>query len=154
MDDYGFTKTWSNQTQLHPLAGIMLFAACCAMFSVKRRHVLIPMLVMACFVASAQRIVLAGLDLDLLRIMIMVGLARVFMKREFQLKWTALDTMVVAFGFATFLVTMSDMRALVATLGNLCDAFGMYFLVRVCIRSWDDARGIVKALIVISVPVM
>lgn len=153
MEEYGFTKSWSNQTQLHPLAGLMLFAACCAIFSVKRKHVLIPMLAMACFVASAQRIVIAGLDLDLLRIMIMAGLARVFMKREFQFKWSALDSLVVAFGVATFLVTMSDMRALVATLGNLCDAFGMYFLVRVCIRSWDDARGCVMALLYLSVPV-
>ena len=73
---------WFNQTTLHPLGIIAILLLGVATIVVPRRYALVPALVVACFVAPAQRVVLATLDFNFLRIMVFFGWARVLLRGE------------------------------------------------------------------------
>ncbi|MHC4082292.1 MAG: hypothetical protein ACYSU2_13335, partial [Planctomycetota bacterium] len=55
---------WFNQTTLHPLGVVAIVLLGVATILVPRRYALVPALILACFVAPAQRIVLASLDFN------------------------------------------------------------------------------------------
>ena len=73
---------WANQTTVHPLGFVAVVVLGIIMLFVPRKYAVILMSIMACFVASAQRIVVIGLDFDLLRVLVIFGWIRVFMYRE------------------------------------------------------------------------
>ncbi|MFW6180409.1 MAG: hypothetical protein ACOC8N_01575 [Spirochaetota bacterium] len=111
----------------------------------------------ALFITNLQRIVIAGLDFDMLRVVILFGMARVFLRGELTgfrpnntdrifLLWIAVRTLANA-------VLQGDMGGLTHALGYAYTALGCYFLVRLYVRSMDDVRVVVRALAVLSVPV-
>ena len=73
---------WYNRTTLHPLGVFALLVLSIAALTAPRRYALVPMLIMACFVATAQRVVFATLDFNFLRVLILVGWVRVVLRRE------------------------------------------------------------------------
>jgi len=115
------------------------------------------MLIMACFISPAQRIVIATMDFNLLRLMILFGWCRVFLYGEMRgFKWKSLDVVVVAWAvIATIVVTLREVTvsALFYRLGLTFDAVGMYLLFRILIRSWKDLECLMIAAAIISVPV-
>ena len=55
----------------------------------------VPLLLMTLFVAASQRVVIAELDFTLLRVMTVLGLARVLMRGEYRrVRWHGLDAVV------------------------------------------------------------
>ncbi len=152
-----FQHGWFNQTTLHPIGLLAVIFLGSAMLLVPRRYALIPMLLMACFVAPAQRIVILMLDFNFLRLMIVAGLVRVLIRNEiFMHRWRGLDTAVVlwsAIGLLFHSLLKADISATITMLGFTFDAMGMYFLFRFLIRDWTDIALITKYFICISVPV-
>lgn len=150
-------QSWYDQTTLHPigLTAVMLLGI--GMLVVPRRYALIPMLIMACFISPAQRIVIATLDFNLLRLMILFGWCRVFIYGEVRgFKWKGLDAVVVMWAVvATVVVALREgtIHAFIYRLGLSFDAVGMYLLFRIMIRSWKDLEWLMIAAAVISVPV-
>jgi len=148
---------WANQTTLHPLglAAIIVFG--CALLLVKRRYAIVPMICMACLVASAQRIVVFGLDFDVLRILVLLGWARVLLRGEFAgFMWRTADTVFLAWvivGLITMLLLHQTTAAAVNRLGWAYTGLGMYYLFRVLLRSWEDIRQVVVTFMWISIPV-
>ena len=115
------------------------------------------MLILACFISPAQRLVIATMDFNLLRLMILFGWCRVFLYGEVRgFKWKGLDVVVVMWAVvATIVVTLREVTvsALFYRLGLTFDAVGMYLLFRILIRSWKDLECLMIAAAVISVPV-
>ncbi|MCF6290968.1 MAG: hypothetical protein L3J03_08245, partial [Desulfobacterales bacterium] len=92
-----------NQTNLHPLALASLLVLCLLTLVLPRRFALIPSLVLVCFVPSAQRVVIFGLDFNLLRIIAAVGCLRIFIRQEFdRSRWRAPDTVFIGWAVASF----------------------------------------------------
>jgi hypothetical protein len=155
----GSNLEWTNQTVLHPVALVMMVLLGLAMLIVPRRWAVIPMLVMACFISPAQRIVIFSLDFNLLRVMIVFGWVRLFLYGEFtDLKLKVIDWAMIACAIVstiayTFL-NDDSFFAFVNRLGDDFDALGMYFLFRCLVRNWDDLYRITLGFIVLSVPVM
>lgn len=152
-----FAKEYYGQTVLHPLGLMAIIVLGIAVLLVPRRQAVIPMMIMACFVAPAQRISIFSLNFDLLRVMVLFGTARLLMKVEWRgMVWRPLDTVWVSFccyGAAALIFTSPDADVVKNQLGVLYDQLGMYFLYRCLIRGREDLEAITRAMIVISVPV-
>jgi hypothetical protein len=152
-----FTKEWHNQTTLHPLGLLLALVLGAAMFFVPRKYSLWPVLIMACFVAPAQRIVILTLDWNLLRLLVLFGWLRVIARSEWTgLAWNRLDTLVVAFCvFRTIaaMILYGQFSVLVTHLGLSFDMMGMYFLFRLLVRDLDDFQTLARGLAYLSVPV-
>jgi hypothetical protein len=148
---------WFNQTTLHPLGIVAILLLGVASIVVPRRYALVPALILACFVAPAQRIVLATLDFNFLRIMVFFGWARVLLRDEIAgFRWKRLDTLVVAWGCcATVTATIlhGTVAALILRLGLLYDAIGIYFLCRFLVRDWQDVLAFARCAAIVSAPV-
>ncbi len=150
--------TYYNQTTIHPLGLAILIALALSMLVVKRKSVIIPILIMACFVAPAQRIVVFGLDFNLIRILVLVGWVRVCLRGETAcFVWKSLDKLIIAWSvsglLAYVLLRGGAGGALIYKAGTLFDSLGMYFLFRCLIRDLDDLRYLLVSLLVLSLPV-
>ncbi|HLU48492.1 MAG TPA: hypothetical protein VK116_10420, partial [Planctomycetota bacterium] len=70
-DGFG-EREYHDTTLLHPLAFVMLMLASGLMLILPRRHAVLPVMVLACLVATAQRISIFGLDFNLIRCIVLV----------------------------------------------------------------------------------
>jgi len=152
-----FTRDWYNNTLLHPLGLAALIMLCAAVMFVRRRWVVPVMLMLVCFIPSAQRISPATLDFHFLRIIVLVGWARVLMRGELAgFRFKRVDGFVVLWAVCSSIVHavgQGTLAAVVNRLGFLYDALGMYFLFRMIVRDWSDVTTIARAAACISIPV-
>lgn len=150
-------QRWHGETHLHPLAVLAILVLGTAMLSLPRRYAVIPMLVMGCFVSPAQQVAVASLNFDLLRIMVLFGSARVLLRGEWRgFTSTSLDWAVLAWGVVgttMYILQHGTMAAVKYKMGVCYDAFGMYFLFRIIVRSWRDWDTVVKGAAIIAIPV-
>jgi hypothetical protein len=151
------TNVWFNQTTLHPIGVMALLMLGAATLVVPRRYALVPMLILVCFVAPAQRFVIATLDFNFLRIMILVGWLRIIFRNEAtHWRWKPIDTVMLAWALCATVVAMhlqTTFAAIVTRLGLLYDAVGLYFLCRILVRNWRDLYTFARAAAVVSIPV-
>ncbi len=148
---------WANQTTIHPLGVAAVLILGIAMTALPRRYAVIPMLLLACMIPSAQRVVVGGLDFTLLRIMVLFGWIRVVARHEYaSLRWIRLDYAMLALAVVSILAMTAREQTLgvfANRLGSNFDAIGMYFLFRFLIRDWRDVRIVTHAFILVSVVV-
>ncbi len=148
--------SWANQTVLHPVGIALLIVLGAALIALPRRYAVIPIFLMMC-VAGRQRISILTLDWDFLRLMVVLGWARVLVRKETRLfRAHRLDSMVVIFAMlstAGYIIQQSSGDAVVYKLGVLIDTLGAYYLFRVLIRTWDDVLTLFRGASVIAVPV-
>ncbi len=146
-----------GQTTLHPLGLVLTLACGFAMLFLPRRYAIWPMILMACFVAPAQRVVVFSLNFTLLRLLVVFGWLRVLTRNEVTaFEWKTLDHVMIAYSgtrMFAFTVLWGTADALKNQLGVAFDTLGMYFLFRCLIREWDDITQTVRAFILVSIPV-
>ena len=124
--------SWSNTQNLHPAGVMMLALASIALFMVKRRHALLPIIFIAMFVTTAQRAVIGGLDFPFLRVLIMLGWMRVFMLGETRrFKMIALDWFTIYWGVGFFIANSIRDGLVIYSCGWMIDNLGAYFLFRI-----------------------
>ncbi len=149
---------YAGHTTVHPLAICTVIVLGISVLFLPRRWSVFPILFMTCFISSAQRIVIAGMDFDFLRIMVLFGVMRLLLRKEYiGFVWKSLDSMValwVASSVFFFILREGTFGAVINRLGFAFDVFGMYFLFRCLIRSWIDIDRIILSVILISIPVM
>ncbi len=165
-----FTKAYHNTTTLHPVGGLMFAFAAILLLTVPRRFTLLPIFGLVCLVATAQRVVLGGIDFDLLRLTILTGIFRVFWRGEFSaFRWKLIDVAVVtwwAVGAIAYIALHSDWldssvsglsgqtrNVIVYQAGLFLDHVGLYFLFRLLIRNWEEVESAARCLMMISIPV-
>jgi len=150
-------NTFYGQTTLHPLSLVVLTACGGAMLLLPRRAAVVPLLVAACFIAPAQRIVVASLDFDMMRLLMLAGWARILLRGEAAgLRWRSLDVAIVAWTISgTLIMTLLYMnsRVLIYRLGATFDAVGLYFLFRCLVREWKDVQTVALCAAWLSLPV-
>jgi hypothetical protein len=148
---------FKDVSNIHPLALAAVLILGIAMLIVPRRWAILPMLIIACFISSVQKIVIAGMDFNLLRIMVMFGVARLIIRQESRgFAWKPLDTAITLWTISSMIIyTMQQgsTSAFINRLGFGFDSFGMYFLFRCLIQDWSDIDRIVLSFILISIPV-
>ncbi len=146
-----------NQTSLHPLGLVATIVLGLAVFLLPRRYAGLPVLAMACLIAPGQRLVLAGFDFNLMRLIILFGLGRIFLRGELGgFRWKRIDTAIVAWsivGSVAYVWLWGDRAAVVTKLGRMYDALGMYFFFRCVVRNWADLDRTITSVIILAVPV-
>ncbi|NLG07118.1 hypothetical protein GX553_01530, partial [Candidatus Peribacteria bacterium] len=144
-------------TTLHPVGLIVVLLMGVAVLLLPRRFAVYPIIITASFISSAQRIVVMGLDLDLLRILVLFAWTRMLLRSELKgFGWNRLDTLMVAWMVSgTLINTLAEgtSSALINRCGWMFFGLGMYFYFRCMLRTWDDFRRLVMGFIVVSIPV-
>lgn len=146
-------EAWAGQTTSHPLAIAVLVALAGMVLLGRRQHVAVYFLALGMFVPQAQRVVVAGLDFDFMRILTIVGVVRVVVKSE----WSKLSIGPQELLLGGFVVT-SIVGATVRTggeefvnrLGFALDAVGLYLVFRCVIRSGDDFLFLLRGMAVFA----
>jgi hypothetical protein len=150
-------RTFDNQTTVHPFGLALLLLACILILTCHTKHVFLPFIVMACFVSSAQRIVIGGIDFDFNRILLITGLFRVFFRREYVgVRLHSLDYLILLWGLCRFACTnilWMDTGKFIWSAGQLLDITGGYILFRFFIKSIDDVRHLATYFAWCSLPV-
>lgn len=150
-----FFQEYYGSTTVDPVGLAFLLACCLATLLLPRRYAIWPTLAIACFIAPAQRVVLAGVDFGFLRIVAMTALARIALRGEgAQFKWSRLDTIMTlwAAGHVIIPIFRSGTQEIIAKLGFSGDALVMYFAFRFLLRTMDDLRSLVMGMVVMSIP--
>jgi len=123
--------------------------------SLPRKFFLVPYVVGICFVPADQRIIIMGLDFTVLRILIVAGVVRIFLRDEQKnIAWNTFDKLLFGWamcGAVVYVIRESEMSALIYKSGRLFDIVGLYWLFRQSIRSWNDVAPIIKLFAVCAI---
>ncbi len=148
---------WKDVTNIHPIGLAAVLILGLVMLFISRRWAILPMLIIACFISSVQKIAIFGLDFNLLRTMVVFGGCRLFLKKEYlSVIWKPLDTAIVLWTLSSMLiltVQQGDFSTFINRLGFAFDVFGMYFLFRCLIQNWQDVDTVIFSALLISIPV-
>jgi hypothetical protein len=147
-----------NETIINPVALGLTALMCLFIFFVKKRaYAIVPMLIVALYITNRQRLVIGGLDFDMLRIIVVFGLIRVLLQSENRnFKFIPIDKVMVWFsilGIITFTIQRGGFDAFINRLGFAFDIFGLYFLVKIFISNFEDIDRIVKMIVILSAPI-
>ena len=66
-----FTKDYHGETFLDPLGLAAVIVLGALTLVVPRRYAVLPMIAMACFVATSQRVAVLSLNFDVMRLMVL-----------------------------------------------------------------------------------
>ncbi|MFT4648892.1 MAG: hypothetical protein ACI9X4_002126, partial [Glaciecola sp.] len=131
-------REFHDSTTIHPIGLLIVFVLIALTLSVKRNKAIFPIVIAACFLPSAQRLVIAGADFSMLRLLILAGMLRVFARNEVgAFKWIKLDTLVTTWCLLSamaYIVLWGSMGQLIFRVGQLYDILGLYLYFRVVIR--------------------
>lgn len=147
---------YANKTVLHPVGAIATAILGAATLFLPRRRALYPILAMACFISSAQRVTVFGLDFDLVRIMVLAAWLRIVLWGEVRgFQWKPVDLLIlvyVAINLSANAILLESWPGFVNRLGHGFDALGLYFMSRVLIQNRDDLQRVINFFVWLSVP--
>ena len=135
-----------------------LFLICMAVlnFSLPRQRAMMPLLITTCYMPLGQALVVAGLHFQFLRILLLLGIVRVWVRREgADLRLTHLDRLFITWGAATLVMgTLNhpSFDRFINRSGDVFNAFGTYFLFRCWMRDLNDVLTAVRLIAVLLVP--
>lgn len=143
-------EDWHNATNVHPIGLLAVCALGCSMIALPRRWASMPILLLVCLIPAGQRIVLLSADFSFLRLVVIAGWTRLFLRRETAgFRLLPLDWVVALTALVTTAVYSLQWRmpsAVIYQLGQSYDAFGLYFLFRCLLRNWTDLDRVVHGL--------
>ena len=122
-----------------------------------RRFAAFPLIVTACYITLGQVISIASLNFTMLRIIILIGFARIIVRKElFAISLHRIDKVLIAYvavSVAAYLLRRSgSSEAIVSQLGFSYNTLGLYFIFRALIHDMGDIERIFKMLALIMVP--
>lgn len=148
-------ESFSNTTIVHPVGATVLILLAIWVMVCKRQWVPIAYLLLACL-AARQRIAIASLDFTFIRMLILVGWARILMTGEIRkIRWMALDGAVIAWtavAFLAYTVLVAAPSGAVYMAGQTIDTLGAYVLFRALLRNWDDVANVARYAAWIALP--
>ena len=157
MDSFWNVAEFSNQTQVHPLGIAVVLVACISILTSKRASAVLPILVIVCFIAPAQRVVLGAFDFSFIRLVLLAGVARVFFRGEVGIvKWNTNDLFFLLWlssNCIIYSILWSQMWTVTNRLGAFVEAMSTYVVARSILRTRSDLRTMSFWLTVISIPV-
>jgi len=135
----------SYETLLHPVAIAFTLLMALWMIRSRRSQAVLPIVLVACLIPAAQRILIGGFDFTMVRMLILVGIVRVAAKGELNaFKPIPLDyALVLWIASASMIYTIREgsFAAFVSTMGSGLDTVGIYFLLRCLLRTPRDIEN-------------
>ena len=123
-----------------------------------RRAATIAFLVGCCYMTTGQKFLIAGANLPIIRVLVLLGVVRIVVKGENLVGGlNKLDQLVIAWAswlfFASFFHQWVPGSGPKYIVGSLIDTVGFYFLIRSFCQTQEDLKGIFIALSFILTPV-
>ena len=147
----------SGITILHPLALACTLLAGMLILVLPRKLALSPLLVAAIFIPMQQRIVIASIDFYMLRLLLLFGCVRVFLRSEYgNLMLQLVDGVIILFsisGTLFYSLLWGTSEAVTYRLGMAFDILSAYFLFRCMITDWPGLLIAIKVLAFVCVTV-
>lgn len=148
---------FGGTTQVHPLGAAALAMTAALALVVPRRWVALPLVLLLCFIPAGQRVVVATIDFQFVRVLMMVVWLRVLVRRELRpIVWNHLDRAMVLWGFVSvvtgFLLGWT-LTILINRIGTAIDGLMVYLFFRNLIRNHDDLIRIAQFFLASSVAV-
>ena len=135
---------------------LFLVIMCVLTWTFQRRYAPIPLLITTCYMPLGQALVLAGLHFQFLRVLLLLGIVRVWVRGEgADLRLTYLDRLFITWGAATLVMgTLNhpSFDRFINRSGEVFNAFGTYFLFRCWMRELKDVLSAVRLIAVLLVP--
>lgn len=151
----GQDLSFVGKTTVHPVGLTMLLAAMAALMTVPRRFAPGVIIAMAALVPSAQRVVIAGLDFNFIRLLALAGLVRVLMRGEWSnIRWNGIDTCAVflaAFHLVGTVGTFGFGPATIGQIGADFEALLVYAVLRATLVAPSDLRSTLVVVAVVTV---
>jgi hypothetical protein len=111
---------------------------------IPRKYILLPYVIGACWVPADQAIVIETLDFQVLRILVLVGLLRMWLRGEMTpIRWNRFDKLVLAWfvvGTIIYVLQWMSVGAFINRCGRMVEWLGLYWVFRLTVRSWADLR--------------
>jgi hypothetical protein len=150
-------QTVSEGSASANITGLLFtLAMCIALVALPRRKALLPVLVLVCYMTMGERIVIAGLNFTMIRVMLLFGWARVVVRGEWtKFRSTPVDTLIIAWTIVrtvNYALVWGSSHALINRAGYAYDIVGAYFLFRVMLRDVDDVYRALRYLAVLIGP--
>jgi hypothetical protein len=127
-----------------------------ALLMLPRRWAPLPLLVGTCYMTLGQGIEIGPFTFTVIRILVLVGIARIFLRGERVAgSYNTLDKLMVAWAAWALISSIyhnDPSGALVFRLGMVYNACGIYFLLRVFCASTDDVAGLCRVTAILLVP--
>lgn len=146
---------YRDVTTLHPIGVAAVVVLGCWLLWSPRRMALLPLMILICFIPSAQRIVILGADFTLLRIMILFGLVRILARAEIaKVQINRIDIAYVAWviiGSLVYVIQRQELSAAVYVSGTSMDMLGAYILARALVRKINDFRVFVAIMAALAI---
>jgi len=129
---------------------------CLLMLVLPRRFALIPVIILTCYMTMGQRIMVAGLNFNMIRILTIAGWIRIIIWREvFRVKMNAIDKTLIVWTISGILVhslLWQTTHELINRLGHTYDVMGLYFLFRFLVRDMRDIKRVFMIVTVLIIP--
>lgn len=120
-----------------------------------RKLFLLPYVIAACFIPADQRIIIMGVDFTVLRILVVCGVFRLFVRNELRfVKKSGYDVLLLSWtilGVFVFVVQWGNTQALINRSGVLFDILGLYWIFRQTIGSWKEIYRVMKMFAVCGI---
>lgn len=121
---------------------------CVLMIILHRKNLPVIIIVTACYMTSGQQAVIAGMNFYVIRLVILVGWTRVILKNEYSsFVKQPLDSAIIAWFVSRtiiYTILMGNKGAFINRIGFGYELIGVYFFLRMVIRSEDDIFNIIK----------
>ena len=139
-----------------PVALVALLVMMYFTWSLPRRFAICPLLAMTCLMPLGQELDLGGLHFHLFRILLLVGVVRVFVKREAAaVQWNRTDKLMLWWVIvAVTLGSLSkpSMELFTNRMGEAYNAVGCYLFIRCVIVDFEDVVTSIMTLAIVSMP--
>lgn len=144
-------------TSLNPLALLVVFIMSILAIVLRRENAFIPLAITAVYITMAQKVIIASIDFTLLRVLIIIYFFRliVFDRENSTFPFSKIDFFMFAWAISsiiTYTILWGTFSRFVYKAGILYDSLGAYIIGRCLIRDIDDFERIVKAIVIILIP--
>lgn len=146
---YGVTDITPYSMAIIIIVGILIFF-------LPRRYVLPAMFWPVFFIPEFQRIVVADLDFNVMRIFVIFGWLRLMLDSEKlpSLQLNAIDVTIILWVISSIFAywfLRGSLAALTYQIGEAFQTLGLYFMFRLFIRDFSDLRPMFKGLAIVCV---
>jgi hypothetical protein len=129
---------------------------CLLMLVLPRRYALVPVIILTCYMTMGERIMVAGANFTMIRILTLAGWIRLIVRGEIRsIRLNAIDKVIVGWtlsGIVFHTLLWQTTQEFVNRLGHSYDVIGLYFLYRYLVRGMDDIKRVVQITAVLIMP--
>jgi hypothetical protein len=147
-----------GQSTLTLGTGVLVVVAILLLFLLPRKYAIVPYLLMSLFIPNAQVLMVGGLHFMIFRLMLPFAWLRVLMAQDGddtkRFQWNGIDKALLLWALTDTIcgiLLWGSWDEVVGRMGFLYNVLGIYFLLRLWIRDYEDVQRALRTLAVACV---